>query len=74
MANPLAERYAETLLERISSDKYPSCTQMDMLESIAPPTVLAQYALHLMERIDEDQYPSVPMMQRIQRVVLGFGG
>ena len=36
MANPLAERYAEALLEKIAGDKYPSTTDMDMLEAIAP--------------------------------------
>jgi hypothetical protein len=73
VANPLAERYAELLLERIRSDLYPSGTQMDMLEAIAPPPQLIEYILHLMERIQADQYPSVPMMQRVQRLVAGFG-
>jgi len=73
MANPLTEHFAETLLERISSDNYPSVTQMDMLEAIAPPAVLAQFSLHLMDRISNEQYPSVDMLKRIQRLVLGFG-
>ena len=54
MANPLAEQYAETLLERISRDKYPSGTQMDMLEAIAPPRVLLLFIFHLIERLEED--------------------
>ena len=73
MANPLTEQFAETLLERISSENYPSSTQMDMLEAIAPPEVLVQYALHLMDRVASEQYPSVDMLKRTQRVILGFG-
>jgi hypothetical protein len=73
VANPLAEQYAETLLDRIRSDVYPSGTQMDMLEAIAPPQQLVEFILHLMDRISADQYPSVPMMQRVQRLIAGFG-
>jgi hypothetical protein len=73
VANQLAERYAELLLEKISSDKYPSTTQMDMLESIAPPRELVAYILHLMEKIENDRFPSVPMMERVQRLISLFG-
>ena len=73
MANPLTEQFAETLLERISSENYPSNTQMDMLEAIAPPEVLVQFSLHLMDRVAKEQYPSVDMLKRIQRLVVGFG-
>jgi hypothetical protein len=73
MANPIAEQYAEMLLDKISRDSYPSTTHMDMLEAIAPPSVLLQFAFHLIERIQEEEHPSIPMMQRAQRLTLGFG-
>ena len=73
MANPLAEQYAETLLEKISRDMYPSTTHMDMLEDIAPPRVRVLFIFHLMDRIQEDEYPSIPMMQRTQRLIESFG-
>jgi hypothetical protein len=73
MANPLAEQYAEMLLERISRDQYPSGTHMDLLEAIAPPRVLLQFIFQLMERIEADEYPSVPMMERAQRLIASFG-
>jgi hypothetical protein len=73
VANPLQERYAEALLERISTDRYPSPTHMDMLESVAPPEVLVDYTLHLLDRIEGDSYPSIPMMQRVQRLIAMFG-
>ena len=73
MANPLAERFSETLLEKISRDVYPSNTEMDMLEEIATPRVRLLFVLHLMERLEEDEYPSIPMMQRAQRLIMSFG-
>jgi hypothetical protein len=73
VANALQERFAETLLDRIRSDRHPSVTQMDMLEMVAPPRVLAEYALELMRKIEDDPRPSIPMMHRVRRVVEGFG-
>jgi hypothetical protein len=73
VANPLAEQFGETLLDKISQDKYPSNTQMDMLEEIATPRVRVLFIFHLMERIEEDVYPSIPMMQRTQRLIQSFG-
>ena len=73
MANPLAEQYADDLLDKIRRDKYPSGTHMDMLEAIAPPRVRLQFILHLMERLQADEHPSIPLMQRTQRLIAGFG-
>ena len=73
MANPVAEHFAETLLERISKDAHPSTTQMDMLEAIASPEVRLRYVAHLMDRISAETYPSTSMLQRIQRVSSAFG-
>jgi hypothetical protein len=73
VANPLQERYAEVLLDRIRNDKHPSGTHMDLLEAVATPRQRVQYILHLMERIEGDPNPSIPMMQRVLRLILEFG-
>jgi hypothetical protein len=73
VANPLQDQFAEVLLERIRSDRYPSGTQMDMFEAVASPRMLLEYVLHLMDKIDEDPYPSIPMMHRVRRVIGEFG-
>jgi hypothetical protein len=73
VANALAEQFAEVLLDRIRGDMYPSGTQMDMLEAIAPPRQRVEFALHLMERIQDEQHPSIPMMHRVQRLIAEFG-
>jgi hypothetical protein len=73
VANPLQERYAEMLLEKITGERRPSATHMDMLEAVASDRVLVAYILNLMERIEEDRHPSIPMMQRVQRLIARFG-
>ncbi len=73
MANPLQERFAQMLLDRISNDKHPSATHMAMFESLAPPELLVRYILHLTETIENDTNPSIPMMRRVQRLIETFG-
>jgi hypothetical protein len=74
VANALEERFSEVLLQRIMSDNHPSRTHMDILESIAPPRQRLMYILSLMQRIENDTNPSIPMMQRVQRLIMEFGG
>jgi hypothetical protein len=59
---------AETLLEKIRDDRYPSATQMAYLEEIIPREMLPEYMDVLLEKLAADRIPSVPMIQRIQRV------
>ena len=73
LANPLQERYAEVLLDKIRGDRHPSVTHMDLFESVAPPRQLAEYILHLLETIENDQYPSIPTMRRVQAAISRFG-
>jgi uncharacterized protein (UPF0147 family) len=73
VANELQERYAEALLDRISSDPNPSATHMAIFEAIATPRLLVAYTVHLMERIENDSNPSVPLMKRVQRLIASFG-
>ena len=71
--NPLSEHFTEVLLDRIRAARYPSVTQMNMLEEIATPRVLLEYTLHLMKRIEADTHPSIPMMQRVRGLVARWG-
>ena len=73
MANALQEQFAETLLNKIRQDQYPSVTQMDMLESLGSPRVTAEFVFDLMQRIEDDAHPSIPMMQRAIRLMQKFG-
>jgi hypothetical protein len=57
-----------TLLEKIRNDRYPSATQMSMVEDVIPRDMVADYLQVLMDKAAEDKVPSVPMLQRIMRV------
>jgi hypothetical protein len=73
VANPLQDHYAAVLLQKISNDTHPSPTHMNMLEAVAPDTVLMAHILHLIERIENDPQPSIPMMRRVERLIAQFG-
>jgi hypothetical protein len=73
VANALQDQFAETLLNKIRQDNYPSGTQMDMLEAVASERMLLEYLLELMDRIQREPYPSIPMMQRVQSLIGVFG-
>jgi hypothetical protein len=58
----------ETLMDKIRADRYPSATQMAILEEILPRDMVADYLDVLLDKIAEDTVPSIPMLRRIQRV------
>jgi hypothetical protein len=58
----------ETLMDKIRADRYPSATQMAILEEILPREMVADYLDVLLDKIADDTVPSIPMLRRIQRV------
>jgi hypothetical protein len=56
------------LLEKVRKDKYPSVTQLDMIEAAIPQSMLSDYVEVLLEKISQDNYPSLPMISRVQQV------
>jgi hypothetical protein len=59
---------ADMLMEKVRGDRYPSATQMAMLEEILPRDMVPDYLDVLLEKVAEDTVPSIPMLRRIQRV------
>jgi hypothetical protein len=57
------------LLEKISQDRYPSTTQMTLLEQVLPPQLLPGYVEVLLDKVAEDNQPSITMIRRIQRLI-----
>ena len=66
--DPPLTTIADLLLQRIREDDYPSATQMQLLESIIPQSMVNDYLEVLLEKIQADTWPSIPMIQRIIRV------
>jgi hypothetical protein len=57
------------LLRRVRADRYPSTTQLDLIEEIIPWHMLDEYLRLLVDKVDDDHYPSIPLLCRIARVI-----
>ena len=60
---------AGIVLKRVRDDKYPSATDMDLIEQTLPPQLLPRYVEVLLDKIAQDNHPSVDMMRRLSRVI-----
>ena len=58
----------ETLLEKIREDRFPSATQMAIVEEVLPREMIPEYIDVLLDKVAQDTVPSIPMLRRIQRV------
>jgi hypothetical protein len=59
---------ARLLLEQIRRDKYPSITQMSLLEEMLPAPMRRDYLNVLLEKALSTSTPSISMLRRIQQV------
>jgi hypothetical protein len=59
---------ARLLMNKIRTDKYPSSTQMDLLEQMIPRALASEYFEVLFEKVAVDQWPSVSLMARLSRL------
>lgn len=60
---------ARLLMDKIRTDKYPSTTQMDLLEQMIPRALATEYFDALLEKVAVDQFPSVSLLARMSRLV-----
>ena len=58
----------QMLLEKIRDDRYPSATQMSIIEESLPREMIPDYLEVLIEKAGQDTVPSIPMLKRISRV------
>jgi hypothetical protein len=64
-----AEReIAQFLLERVEGDRYPSATQMNLLEQSLTPDLADEYVEVLLNKLRQDRWPSLDIVRRLQRV------
>jgi hypothetical protein len=59
---------AGVLLKRVREDRYPSATDMDLIEEIIPPQLLPRYIEMLLDKVAQDHRPSISMIHRLNRV------
>jgi hypothetical protein len=60
---------AGILLEKIRTERYPSSTQMSIVEQVLPPQLLSGYLEVLLEKVAQENRPSITMLHRIARVI-----
>jgi hypothetical protein len=58
---------SRVLLAKLRQDKYPSSTEMDILEQTLPPSLEREYLNVLLEKVLVERRPSITMLRRIQR-------
>jgi hypothetical protein len=56
------------LLKKVREDKYPSVTEMAIIEEVIPPQLLPRYVEILMEKVMQENRPSISMLHRIRRL------
>jgi hypothetical protein len=59
---------ANLLMEKVRNDRYPSATQLSIIEEILPRGLVPDYLEVLMDKAAEDNVPSIPLLRRISRV------
>ena len=59
---------AGVLLKRVREDRYPSSTEMDLIEQVIPPQLLPRYVEVLLDKVAQDNRPSISMLHRIDRL------
>ena len=59
---------ANALMDKVRNDRYPSATQLSIIEEVLPREMVADYLEILIDKISQDSVPSIPMLRRISRV------
>jgi hypothetical protein len=65
------EKVARILMNRIRNDRYPSYTEMGLLEAALPPELRDEYLDILLEKVMQDSRPSITMLRHIQQLAAG---
>ena len=68
----LRDAYMESVLDRITSTRYPSAELLDRVEFLAhKPEYAEKFLAYLIESVERSQYPSHQLMDRIERILYG---
>jgi hypothetical protein len=59
---------AQTLMEKVRSDRYPSATQLAIIEEVLPREMVPDYLEVLIDKASQDDIPSIPLLRRISRM------
>jgi hypothetical protein len=59
---------AQSLMEKVRKDRYPSATQLAIIEEVLPRAMVPDYLQLLIDKASEDNIPSIPLLRRISRI------
>jgi hypothetical protein len=59
---------AGMLMNKVRQERYPSATELSLIEQIIPPQLLPRYVDVLVEKIAQDDRPSISLLHRLDRV------
>jgi hypothetical protein len=59
---------AGMLLNKVRQERYPSATELSLIEQLIPPQLLPRYVDVLVEKIVQDDRPSISLLHRLDRV------
>jgi hypothetical protein len=65
---------AGMLMKRVREDRFPSATEMSLIEELIPPQLLPRYVELLLDKIAQDSRPSISMIHRLNRVISSMPG
>jgi hypothetical protein len=60
---------AGMLLKRVKEERYPSPTELSLIEQIIPPQLLPRYVDVLLDKMAQESRPSISMIHRLNRVI-----
>jgi hypothetical protein len=63
---------AGMLLNKVRQERFPSATELSMIEQLIPPQLLPRYVDVLVEKIVQDDRPSISLLHRLDRVTKGM--
>lgn len=59
----------QTLLEKVSEERYPSTTMLDLIEELLTEEEYPAYVEFLQGRLRDDRFPSIPMLKRLTNLI-----
>ncbi|MEV0283188.1 MULTISPECIES: hypothetical protein [unclassified Kribbella] len=59
------ELLLDALLDKVSEDRFPSVSMLDLIESLLRPDEVQIYVRLLLRKVRRETYPSIPMLRRI---------
>jgi hypothetical protein len=65
----IRDNFVAHLIERVSKDRYPSTTMLDLIEQSMGPEHVDDYAQALIDKIEQDEFPSFALMDRVRSLL-----